>query len=117
MSNTKWRRAFVALAHAVPDAHCRWKFLRETEPRAGWLPSSEDLCESEASESCGCPLFHFRELEWFEVSREITWQRYENAPLSRRPQDLEAARAALEGAGKFDLELAAQGLRVFGYRA
>ena len=117
MSNSKWRKALASLSQTVPDALCRWKLLREDAPRSGWLPDPDGICESDARESCGCPLFHFKEVEWLEIASERTYQAYENAPLTRTPQAVTEAAAALEELGQFDFELLPEGLRIYGYRA
>jgi hypothetical protein len=58
----------------------------------------------------------YRDIEWLEIPAEVTWRRYENAPLSRRKVNLSAIRSALESVGTFELEESSHGLRIYGYR-
>ena len=116
MSNAKWRKALMSLTRTVPDAWCRWKLLRHETPEVGWLPDPDGICESDARETCGCPLFHFADVEWFEIAAERTHRAYDKAPLTRVPQAVFEAEAELRKLGQFDLELLPEGLRIYGYR-
>ena len=117
MSDAKWRKALNALASVHPGGVCRWKLLREREPIAGFLPDPGEVEERHLD--CFSLNVHYalyRDIEWLEIPAEVTWRAYENAPLSRRKIDLVAVRAALEGAGSFELANLADGLRLYGYR-
>jgi hypothetical protein len=120
MSDAKWRKALDALASVHPGGRCRWKILRDEEPISGSLPHPGEVDESELDCSLLSAPFYvqpgYRDIEWLEIPAEITWQRYEKAPLSSRKLDLAAIRCALEAVGTFELEESVQGLRIYGYR-
>ena len=117
MSNAKWRKALEALTGVHPGGVCDWKMLRIDEPIRGWLPHPGEVDETYLD----CSLTHahsfmYRDIEWLEIPAEIRWQRYPNAPISRRSLNLRLIRGAFEAVGEFELEESASALRIHGYR-
>ena len=119
MSDAKWRRALRALAVSNTGDRCEWKFIKPA-PILGRIPSTEFISqrwvEPHHIDRYINPVLKYADVEWLELLKEIAWRSYPNAPMSRLPQDVQAARSALQRVGAFELEETGRGLRLYGYR-
>ena len=98
MSDSKWRRFFLALAEADPRiSSLRWKFVgRDTAP-IGVAPDDECLGDKYISRT-SFAVFPYKEIEWVELP------------------GLAALPAEVAAVGKFETLQTLGGVRVLGYR-
>ena len=116
MSNSKWRRAFSALA--APELQLDqlvWKFVGRERAVRGGVPDADCLGELYVR-NVGFSVFPYKEIEWVEVPHTVIPRGYESVPFKHGRQDLERAVEALNAVGQFDTALFPEGLRVYGYR-
>ena len=98
MSNSKWRRFFLAMAEASPNINnFRWKFVGREEPATGAAPDAKCLGERYVTRT-SFAAFPYKEIEWIEVPGLL---------------ELPAAVAAI---GKFETSTSPSGVRLYGYR-
>lgn len=117
MSDTKWRRLFVAAAELGLWA-CRIKFLGSDEVRTTGIPAGSALDVPRPFVDSAQGPFPLMDIEWLEFPRSIVgWPpRYPGARLTEVRQDVDAAAAHLAELARFPLELTPDGLRVTGHR-
>lgn len=116
MSNSKWRRAFSALAS--PSLRLRqlvWKFVGRELAVRGAVPDAGCLSEMYVRD-VGFSAFPYKEIEWIDVPLMSIPRGSESIPFKHHRQDAEGARRSLEAVGKFEMVLLPDGLRVYGYR-
>ena len=98
MSNSKWRRLFLAMADYGPSiSHLRWKFVGRDEPVTGAAPDADCLGDSYITRT-SFAAFPYKEIEWVEVPGFV---------------ELPATVAA---AGEFETIAFPSGVRLYGYR-
>ena len=98
MSNSKWRRLFLALADAgFGDGRLLWKFVGRAEPVLGAAPGAECLGKSYITRT-SFAAFPYKEIEWIEV-----------------PGLAELPASVLE-VGQFEALAVPTGIRLLGYR-
>jgi len=116
MSNSKWRRLFLALA--APEMRVEqlvWKFVGRDLPVRGAAPDAECLGEAIVQNTSFAP-FPYKEIEWIEIPRNNIRPGDESVPFKHRPQNPEMVQQLLAGLGQFEMSLLPEGLRVYGYR-
>ena len=114
MSNSKWRRLFLALA--APELGVNqlvWKFVGRELPVRGAAPDAECLGETIIRDASFAP-FPYKEIEWIEIPRSNIRPCDESVPFKHRPQDPETAQRMLAALGQFEMALLPEGLRVYG---
>jgi hypothetical protein len=98
MSNSKWRRFFLALAEVDPRiSTLRWKFVGRDIPPVGAAPDDECLGDKYISRT-SFAVFPYKEIEWVELP------------------GITALPAAVAAVGKFEIVQTPGGVRVLGYR-
>jgi len=98
MSNSKWRRLFLALEDAgLSDGRLSWKFVGRDEPVLGAAPTADCLGDAYISRA-SFAAFPYKEIEWVEVPG-----------LAELPSSVLAA-------GQFEALSVATGVRLLGYR-
>jgi hypothetical protein len=116
MSNSKWRRLFLALTAPELGVHqLVWKFVGRDLPIRGAAPDAECLGETIIRDTSFAP-FPYKEIEWIEIPRANIRPGDESVPFKHRPQDPEAAQRILDALGQFEMTLLPEGLRVYGYQ-
>jgi hypothetical protein len=116
MSNSKWRRLFLALA--TPELGINqlvWKFVGRELPVLGAAPDAECLGETIIRDTSFAP-FPYKEIEWIEIPRSYVFPGDETVPFKHRSQDPEKALPMFAALGQFEMALLPEGLRVYGYR-
>ena len=99
MSNSKWRRLFLALEQSdVPIPKLRWKFVGREEPVTGATPD-ESCLGTQYITRTSFSAFPYKEIEWVEI-----------------PELKELPPAAL-AVGLFETETCSGGVRVYGYKS
>lgn len=98
MSNSKWRRLFLAMEDAGLD-RCQllWKFVGRDEPVMGAAPDADCLGDSHITRT-SFAAFPYKEIEWIEVPG-----------LAELPTSVSAV-------GEFETVASASGVRVYGHR-
>jgi hypothetical protein len=98
MSNSKWRRLFLAMAGSSPSiSHLRWKFVGRDEAVTGTAPDADCLGDSYITRT-SFSAFPYKEIEWIEVPGLV---------------ELPATVAAV---GEFETIAFPSGVRLYGYR-
>jgi hypothetical protein len=98
MSNSKWRRLFLALAEPRLNIHnLLWKFVDREAPIVGAAPDADCLGESYITRT-SFAAFPYKEIEWVEIPGQA---------------ELPASVAA---AGAFESVVLTSGVRLYGYR-
>ncbi|MFC0682963.1 hypothetical protein ACFFGH_34475, partial [Lysobacter korlensis] len=101
MSNSKWRRLFMALSAPHLAVHqVLWKFVGREPVVLGATPDAECLGELFV-ERTSFATFPYKEIEWVEVPPA---------------HDLDAVEQALTAVGQFEIRRLETGLRVYGHR-
>ena len=116
MSNSKWRRLFLALA--TPDLEIGqlvWKFVGRDLPVRGGAPDPECLGEIYIRDTTFSP-FPYKEIEWIDIPRTRVPPGDESVSFKHQPQDVELAQRVFASVGQFEVALLPEGLRVYGYR-
>jgi hypothetical protein len=109
MSNTKWRKLFVALGQMrlVPSSF-RMKLVRSEHQAQDRVPPLEFLLKDKLKDCASGPDTPYREIDWVEISRRSLTEAREN--------DLEQIHRALAEISQFPLELTETTLKVVGYK-
>ncbi|GLK54908.1 hypothetical protein JOD31_002068 [Methylopila capsulata] len=118
MSDTKWRKLFLAVADAGLNARqAIVKFIDVDEPRPMAFPTAGALHPPRPYiDTMEFGPIELRAIEWLEILAEaVTERRTPGTPPRREPQDLDGARAVIEKLGLFLLDDTPGGLRVIGY--
>ena len=116
MSNSKWRRLFLALA--APQSRINqlvWKFVGRDLPVRGAAPDAECLGEAYIRDTTFSP-FLYKQIEWIVIPPTNIPLGYESVPFKHQPQDLEMVERTLVNVGKFETARLPEGLKVYGYR-
>jgi hypothetical protein len=118
MSDTKWRRLFIALEEA--GVAVRWasvKFIDVADPKPMTLPTGRALHPPRPYvDTLEFGPIELRAIEWLEMPAVVLHPRGSGLPPRAIPQDLDGAEAALAARGRFPLERPHEALRVLGYR-
>ncbi len=100
MSDAKWRKTFRTLAALEPRPHtCRWKFVGDERTFETSLPTFHDLEDTHLVDGRFQP-FVYKDIEWIEI---VT---------GNQAQVIDA----LTRVGAFEIEVTADGVRLYGYR-
>jgi len=122
MSDTKWRKLFIALDRTGLELHqARVKFLDDEEVFTITVPRRCSLYPPHTF----LDIFEFgptalRRIEWLEFPRSAVYERPSPNGTGRilereASQDVEKAKQILERAGRFPLDLTETGLRITGH--
>lgn len=117
MSDTKWRKLFVTLAHLdMPEGQMHVKFLDTPEVRMMPFPGLGALWPPHPYMDSQFGPVELRAIEWIEFPRIASTPRGRNVPDRKTAQDLTPIRQNLESLGQFPIVETEQGLRIDGYR-
>ena len=98
MSNSKWRRLFLALAEPELNIRSlRWKFVGRETVATGAAPDAECLGDSYVTRT-SFAAFPYKEIEWVEIPG-----------LPELP-------ASVAAVGSFETAGSSNGVRLYGYR-
>jgi hypothetical protein len=98
MSNSKWRKCFLALASHQPAINSlMWKFVGREDPIRGAAPDLPCLGESYVTRT-SFSAFPYKQIEWVEI-----------IGATEMP-------SAVTAVGQFEYALLPSGVRIYGYR-
>ncbi|MDH3739210.1 MAG: hypothetical protein OER92_08440 [Alphaproteobacteria bacterium] len=117
MSDTKWRKLITALDKAdIRLEQAVVKFVDTNDIHSVRMPKISALHPPKPFiDTIEFGPLELRAIEWFEIPAVAVWPRSNNLPPRRSEQDIDAARAIVEGLGKYPVEQTSTGLRIIGY--
>jgi len=115
MSNTKWRRVFLAL-EAVEIRQAIFQFYGAPSEQRMALPSTDIISDRYILDSVVGP-YPYYPLIWLEIPAHEIPPGRESFPTSWHHQELDAARRALAAVGRLPLSETDRGFRISGYAA
>lgn len=116
MSNTKWKKLFIAL-EPLEIAQAYWKFVDLDEEFLDLLVSKHDLMDKFIGESglrigpCA-----YRRIEWIEIPHIGKDLVTPNVPFLNFEQNTKGIVPILNEIGKFELRATDRGIRIYGYK-
>ena len=116
MSNTKWRKFFVALVSFDSQVlHANFKFVDDEKIWHTHLPFAGELNEEYVDGSVGA--FSYKEIEWIEIPAQVALPvpRGLQRPPQIIEQDLSQIAKVLNNAGQFPIEFTEKGLLIRAY--
>jgi len=117
MSNSKWRKLFLALAPLNLE-HAYWKFVDCKDEFLDRFVEEKFLMERFIGDCClsiGEP-FAYRRIQWVEIPEAGINHQYEKISYINFKQDIEAIESILESIGEFEIEITERGIRIYGHK-
>lgn len=116
MSNSKWRKLFIALAPLKLE-QVYWKFVDHKDEFRDRFVEEEDLMERFIGD-CGLAggPFAYRRIQWVEIPTTGVNPLYEKIPHMNFKQDIEAVESILKSIGEFETERTERGIRIYGHK-
>ena len=116
MSNSKWKKLFVAL-QPVELRQAYWKFVDLEQEFADLFVTEHNLMDQFIGD-CGLHLgpCAYRRIEWVEIPHIGRDWITPSVPALSFKQDVEGALSVLEAIGKFEIERTDRGIRIYGYK-
>ena len=117
MSDTKWRKMFVALDTAnIGLEQVVVKFVEVEKVHRLRIPTKADLHPPWPwVDTLEFGPIELRAIEWLEFPRTAEWPRRNGVPDLHVAQDIQAARAIIEALGLYPVEAIGASLRINGY--
>jgi hypothetical protein len=119
MSDTKWRKLFIALDDANLKVYqCIIKLVDEERPRIVITPDKSTIQSSSVFYMIEWGGYtNFRAIEWLEFPKVAVYSRgTKGTPAAKVPQDLDGAQRVLDTLGRYPVERHENGLRIVGHR-
>jgi len=119
MSNHKWRKLFKVMAEYGSDfSGIEYHFTDTDNILYGHAPSKQQVWDSAIDDpvkGVGGPV-EYKHIESILIPRVYTYRKYQGAPLSERPLDLENFLTALSKVGEFPITETEEGIVIHGYK-
>ena len=118
MSNAKWKKLFMHLAVACPNAHAIWKFVGSDNDGVALtgLPEIDELEETFINHQFWFGPSYYKEIEWISFPNVVKKRGFETVPSQNTSQATDFILSELIKIGHWPIEENANGFIIYGHR-